>query len=457
MHLKPNFKWLWLLLPLLAACKPANEGTDFNTEEKLLPYSITTTQLKNKLNVVTVEYPSPGLASFYIVLRVGSREEVEAGKTGFAHFFEHMMFRGTKNHTKEAYNKILKSVGAAANANTWLDRTVYHMTGNAEKLETMFMLEADRFMNLAYSEQDFKVEAGAVKGEYTKNYASPYQQLNEKAVATAFKNHTYGHTTMGYWEDVVDMPNQFDYSKQFFDRFYRPEYATILVVGDVKPEQVEALSEKYFGMWETGSYAPSIPTEAAQTATRYAHVQKDNFPPYLSLRFVGPAFNAEAVDNAALDVIAKILFSEKSDLYKDLVVKEQKVYGIGGGGFYTRDPYLWSVSSSFKDPNAMQEVKDRVMAALEKIKSEPVSEKLLKETVSNLKYSTAMTLDSPSNIAEELSYFIWVSGSPYALNTFYAQYDKLTPEDIMQTAQKYFTANRLTVATIGPDTEGGVQ
>ncbi|MBL0096488.1 MAG: insulinase family protein [Bacteroidetes bacterium] len=131
----------------------------------------------------------------------------------------------------------LKATGDSENANTWLDRTVYHMTGNAAKLEKMFELEADRFMNLKYSVQDFKTEAGAVKGEYTKNSASPFVLLDEKVNDIAFATHTYKHTTMGFFKDIVDMPNQYEYSIEFFKRFYRPEYATILVVGDVTSEK----------------------------------------------------------------------------------------------------------------------------------------------------------------------------------------------------------------------------
>jgi zinc protease len=149
-------------------------------ENKILPYPIYQKKLPNGLNVVTVPFDSPGLAAFYIVVRVGSRDEVESGKTGFAHFFEHMMFRGTEKYPKDLYGEVLKSTGASANANTDDDRTVYHMTGSSSSLETMFELEADRFMKLKYSVQDFKTEAGAVKGEYTKNSASPYYQLNEK-------------------------------------------------------------------------------------------------------------------------------------------------------------------------------------------------------------------------------------------------------------------------------------
>ncbi|MTI31683.1 insulinase family protein [Cytophagales bacterium RKSG123] len=442
-------------LVLIAACTaPEKEKAEGN--EKIIPYPIHQNKMENGLNVVTVEYPSPGLASFYIVVRAGSREEIEKGKTGFAHFFEHMMFRGTEKYSKEQYQEILKSIGAAANANTWLDRTVYHMTGNANMLEKMFEIEADRFQFLKYSEHDFKTEAGAVKGEYTKSSASPYSQLREATVNAAFDQHTYKHTTIGFWDDVVDMPNQYDYSLEFFQRFYKPEYATILVVGDVSPETVNSLSEKYFGQWERGSYKAEIPSEPEQTETRFAHVQNANFPAYLSLNYKSPAYNDQDKEVAALDIIATLLFSERSDLYKKLVVEEQKLRSLNGGYFFTRDPYLFSASASFVNEEDMQYVKAEIEKALEEVKTNPVDAKLLAETKSRIKYSFAMDMDSPSNIAEALSYAIWVSGDPESFNQLYDTFQSVTAEDIMNTAKKYFVPEKMTVATISSQEKGGL-
>jgi zinc protease len=447
---------LAFVLLFAAACSKPNQEQAKSTD-KIIPYPIEQKQLDNGLNVVTVDYPSPGLASFYIIVRVGSREEVEAGKTGFAHFFEHMMFRGTDKYSKEEYGKILKSIGAAANANTWLDRTVYHMTGNAEMLDKMFEIEADRFQHLKYSQHDFKTEAGAVKGEYTKSFSSPYSKLNEMVAGTAFEDHTYSHTTIGFWEDVVDMPNQFDYSLEFFKRFYKPEYTTILVVGDVKSDQVNQLAEKYFGEWERGTYQAAIPTQKEQLETRYTHLKQENFPPYLSLNFKSPAYDAQSKDNAALDLISTMLFSERSDLYKKLVVEEQKLRYLDGGFFYTRDPYLFTIDASVKNAEDMQYVKDQVMAKLEEIKAQPVSKELLEETKSRLKYSFMMSMDSPSAIAEALSYAIWVSGDPESFNNLYKTLESVRPEDIQKIAQKYFVSDKLTVATISPNEKGGVE
>lgn len=425
-------------------------------EKKILPYQIYQHKLENGLNVVAVPFDSPGLAAFYIVVRVGSRNEVEKGVTGFAHFFEHMMFRGTDKYPREEYNKILKSIGAGANANTSNDRTVYHMTGNSNELEKMFALESDRFKNLNYSEHDFKVEAGAVKGEYTKNYANPYLQLYEKTLNTAFEKHTYKHTTMGFFDDIVDMPNQFEYSKEFFNRYYRPEYAAVVVVGDITPEKVNSLSEKYFGDWKHGKYVSEVPVEPAQTETKNVHLQNGSIPPYLSLNFKGPAFDDSEIDMPAIDVLNTILFSENSKLFKKLVIEEQKARYLSGGAFDSRDPNLISIQVSFYVKEDMQYVKDEIIKSINEIKENGVDEKLLSETKSHLKYSFAMSIDNPSTIANSLCHYITLTGDPEAINRLYDLYDKVTVEDLKRVAKQYYVTKGLTIATISEDMEGGI-
>jgi zinc protease len=445
---------LLLTLLMLVACKPENPEQE--SSGKIFPYEISQQSFPNGLNLVTVPYESPGIVSFYIIVRAGSREEIEPGKTGFAHFFEHMMFRGTEKYPNEKYDATLKSIGAAANANTWLDRTVYHMTGNAEMLEKMFEIESDRFFNLKYSVHDFKTEAGAVKGEYTKNYASPFMQLNEKTMATAFEEHTYQHTTMGFWEDVVDMPNQYDYSLEFFDRFYKPEYTTILVVGDVTHERTTELTEKYFGNWKKGNYIPQIPVEPEQSETRFAHVQNGNFPPYISLNYKTPAFDPGIRDNAALQVISEILFSQRSDLYKKLVIDEGIARNLGSNYLFTRDPYLFSVSATLKKAEDLQYTKDQIESAINGLVNNGIDEKVLEETKSHILYSFATSLNSASSIAQSLSYMIWVTGDPEALNQYYQQINELTVADVQEIARKYLVPGRLIISTISPEEKGGV-
>lgn len=425
--------------------------------KNILPFPIQQKLLPNGLNVVTVPFNSPGIAAFFIVVRAGSREEVEVGKTGFAHFFEHMMFRGTDNYSTDQYNDILKGIGASANANTSQDRTVYHMTGNANMLEKMFEIEGDRFQNLKYSIHDFKTEAGAVKGEYTKNSASPYAQLAEKLQETAFEKHTYRHTTMGFFKDVVDMPNQFDYSGTFFQRFYRPEYTTIIVVGDVQQENVNEYAAKYFGNWKRGDYVPAIETEPAQKETKYVHLKVPAFPPYLTLNYKGPAFSPSVKDLPALSLLTAIVFGSTSEIYQKLVVKERKARSIFASPNITRDAELISIGASLVKASDLQYVKDEINKALNDAATNPVNAKKLADTKSNFKYGFAMQLDNPDQVANSLARFVWLTGKPESINSFYALYDGITAQDIMNVARKYFVPETLTIATISPDDKSGIK
>lgn len=438
-------KLLMILLPLLICGFTSMNG------EKIFPYKITQQKLANGLNVVTVPFESPGIAAFYIVVRAGSRNEIEEGVTGFAHFFEHMMFRGTDKYPKEKYDEVLKSIGASANAYTSLDQTVFHMVGNSAKLELMFEVEGDRFQNLHYSEHDFKTEAGAVKGEYTKNISNPAAQLYENIRNTAYDKHTYKHTTMGFFKDIVDMPNQYNYSMKFFDRFYRPEYCTILVTGDVTPEQVKGLSEKYFGNWKKGSYTADIPVEPPQNGTRYTHIKNGDVPPVLSLNFKGPAFSDTEKDGPALDLIDNVFFSQVSELYNKLVVNERKVRYVNMGTPFSRDPNLITISASVKKKEDMQYVKDEIMKTLDKSKAAIVDAKKLADAISNIKYSFAMRNDTPGGIAGMLAYYIVLTGDPESVNRYYELYGKITPEDLINTAKKYFNESSLTIGTISAD------
>jgi zinc protease len=447
-------KVLSVFLVLFALIPVSASGAE---EGKILPYPISQTKLDNGLNVVSVKFDSPGLAAFYIVVRVGSRDEVEEGVTGFAHFFEHMMFRGTDNFSREEYNEILKSTGAGANANTWFDRTIYHMTGNAEMLDIMFKIEADRFMNLNYSEHDFKTEAGAVKGEYTKNFASPFQQLYEQMLNTAFDKHTYKHTTMGFFKDIVDMPNQFEYSREFFKRFYRPEYSTILVVGDADHSKVVDLSKKYFGEWEPGNHVTKVESEPQQTGTRFVHIQNATVPPALGMNYKGPAFSDSEIDFPAIDVLTTLLFSDNSELYKKLVIQEQKLRSLSAWGLETRDPFLINIQAILINKEDKQYVKDEIIKALEMVKTVGVDQQLLENTKSNLKYQFAMSTDNVDNIANSLAHYISLTGDPESLNRTYAMLEKVTLQDLRNVIDKYFVETGLTISTISPDAEGGVK
>src|SRR4051794_9746672 len=160
----------------------------------VFPYPLRQTVLDNGLTVISVPFESPGIIAYYTVVRTGSRNEVEPGLSGFAHFFEHMMFRGTPRFSQEKYNEQMKQLGADSNAFTTDDWTAYHTTAAAGALETLVELEADRFQNLSYDRAAFQKEARAVLGEYNKIASSPFLLLDETLQDTAYTKHTYKHT-----------------------------------------------------------------------------------------------------------------------------------------------------------------------------------------------------------------------------------------------------------------------
>src|SRR4029078_9593452 len=231
--------------------------------------------------------------------------EVEPGKSGFAHFFEHMMFRGTAEYPPAKYQAVITRAGARQNAYTSDDLTNFHTTFAKEDLETVLAIEADRFQHLSYAEADCKTEARAVLGEYNKNSAQPIQKLFEAQREAAFTTHTYKHTTMGFIRDIEDMPNQYEYSKVFFQRWYRPEHTTIVVAGDVDPAKVIALVGKYWSAWKPGNGADvAIPAEPPAKGPVYAHVPWSSPTlPWITADVHGPAFSVASKDYAAIDLL----------------------------------------------------------------------------------------------------------------------------------------------------------
>src|SRR6516165_6374507 len=235
-------------LVCLTATLPARQK-----DTRLFPYNYSIDDLENGLRLVTVPTDFPNMVALYIVVQTGSRNEVEPGKSGYAHLFEHLMFRGSENYTPEQRDLIMKKAGADTNASTNSDRTTYYAVFSKEDLDPVLKVEADRFQRLKYSEAAYKTESLAVLGEYNKNSADPTEKLDEVLHETAFSKHTYAHTTMGYLKDIQDMPNQYNYSLEFYNRFYRPEYTTVVLAGDVNRDQALGLVKKYFGEWKRGS------------------------------------------------------------------------------------------------------------------------------------------------------------------------------------------------------------
>lgn len=416
---------------------------------KIFPYTIYQDTLDNGLKIVAIPFESPGIIAYYTVVRTGSRNEIEPGKSGFAHFFEHMMFRGTEKYPKDKYNDILKSIGADNNAFTSDDETVYHILASSDALETIIDIESDRFMNLKYSVEDFKTEAGAILGEYNKNYSNPFMIIHEKMRETAYTQHTYKHTTMGFLKDILDMPNQYEYSLVFFDRWYRPENCAIVVVGDFDRKKLLELIRKYYGKWQRGSYKLNVPWDLPQTEEKIVEIPwKAKTLPILAIGYHGPAFSDESIDMPAIDIFSQLVFSETSDLYRKLVIEEQMVEFVQGGQRDSRDPGLFTIYTRIKDPKNILTVRKAIDDAIEDMKTKTVSQERLSAVKSHMKYQFAMGLDNPDRVAQTISHYVQLTGNPESLNKVYSLYDKVTPQDIQNIALKYFSKHNRTVVIL---------
>src|ERR671919_1905600 len=233
---------------------------------RVFPFPYETVELENGLRAYLIKAGAPGQIAYMSIVRTGSRDEVEPGKSGFAHFFEHMMFRGTEKYPN--YDEETTKMGAFRNASTWADQTGYYIVANTEYLEKIIDIESDRFQNLKYSEADFRTEAGAILGEYQNGAREPQRWLNEKVREEAFKKHTYAHTVIGYEADVRAMPEGYEYSKSFYQRFYRPENVVLVIAGDFDTAKTKAWIRKYYSSWKPGYKAPAIEPEPPQEAPR---------------------------------------------------------------------------------------------------------------------------------------------------------------------------------------------
>ncbi|MBS1794407.1 MAG: insulinase family protein [Acidobacteria bacterium] len=442
--------FLLLLFALAAVAVPAQT-------RKVFPYQYQVTDLPNGLRIVTVPTDYPNLVSFYVVIGAGSRNEIEEKKSGYAHFFEHLMFRGSENYPPGSFDAIMKKAGASSNASTWDDKTIYHETFAKEDLDAVMRLEADRFKHLKFSEEQFKTEAGAVLGEYNKNSASPFFKMYEVMRETAFRNHTYSHTTMGYLEDIKDYPNQYEYAWKFFNRFYRPENATVIVVGDIKGPAVVAMVKKYFGDWKRGDYKAEIPAEKPQDGPRSKHMDWPSATlPIVQVAFRAPAFSETEKDKAALDLLRIIAFGDNSDLYQKLVLQEQKAVFIGADADDHIDPELFTAYAQIKDVKDMDYIKTELLKTFERYTKELVPRKKLDDTRSRLRYGFIQAMNSNESIAGALAQYIALRRSPDTVDKTFALYDSITPEDIRRFAAKYFTENSRTILTLATK-QGGAK
>ena len=404
--------------------------------------------LDNGLTVILHEDQSDPLVHVDVTYHVGSARE-EVGKSGFAHFFEHMMFRGSENFTRDEREKIVTAMGADTNAFTSDDLTGYYMNIAAEDLERVIELESDRFLRLQYEESGFKTEAGAVYGEYRKNRMSPFFTLYEAVHQEAYDVHTYGHTAMGYEPDIKAMPEMYDYSRSFFSRYYRPENVVLLIVGDIDVARTEKLVDKYYASWKRGYAQPTIPVEPEQTAEKRLDVPyQGQTLPILWISYKVDAFDPANVDLVGAELLCALAFGETSEFHKKMVLDEQVIEFVSADVNRNRDPGLLDIVTRVKDPAKVEYVLNEIDATLAHYKETPPDAQRLNDLKSRLKYDFLMGLDTPMNVARALVRPIAVTGGVEAIDVLYRTYGTMTPKEVQNAARKYMLPQRRTVAIL---------
>ncbi|WP_223636162.1 pitrilysin family protein [Corallococcus sp. EGB] len=442
---------LLLLMPALPAL--AQQPSDAS---RFFPYTMNTTRLPNGLTVVRVPFNSPGIVAYVTAVRVGSRNEVEPGRTGFAHFFEHMMFKGTKANPEGQRERILGGFGFDDNAFTTDDITVYQVYGPTAGLEKLINLEADRFQHLEYSEPSFQTEALAVLGEYHKNAAGPDLKLEEALAKTAFTRHTYQHTTLGFYEDVKAMPQAYAYSRSFFERWYTPANTLIFIVGDFNDAQVVAQVTKAYGNWQPKPTNVTIPTEPEQTKQRSVHVDwPQPTQPRHVLAWHTPAARADTPDASIQAILAEYLVGDTSPAYKELVLEKQYVESVNVYTTPHRDPYLFPIDVTLQDEKYRADVDAVLRREVKTLADGKVDPARVKAIQDHLRYGLLMDMETPRDVAIDLALYAGVMGRPDALASYLKFLGTVTPQQLTTFAKKYLKDTNLTVLTLTPKVSAG--
>ncbi|HEX9887322.1 MAG TPA: pitrilysin family protein [Longimicrobiales bacterium] len=416
-------------------------------QDGIFPFPWERMDLDNGLRAYLIRAGAPDQIAYVSMVRTGARDEVEEGRTGYAHFFEHMMFRGTDKYPN--YDGVTESIGAARNAFTSNDMTVYYMVAASDYLEQIVDLESDRFQRLNYSEQGFRVEAGAILGEYQNNAYSSFSVLDRAIRETAWRRHTYRHQTIGFEADVRAMPQGYQYSLGFYQRYYRPDNVILVIAGDFDFEEAKGLIREYYSDWEPGYQAPAIPIEPEQTAPRVEAVSyQGRTLPMLSLNWKGPAWSATDRMAVATEVLGMVAFGSNSDLYRRLVIEEQRVQSLQGGFFLSRDPDLVGVTAMVTDPADVDGIRGEIMATVERFQNELVDAKLLQDTKSSMKYGFLMGLETAQNVAFSLIGTVINTGGIEPIDDYYAALDAVTAEDVREAARAFLVDAGLTQVTL---------
>ena len=340
---------------------------------------VTKTTLANGLTVVLKEMHHAPVTSFMIWYRVGSRQEIP-GITGISHWVEHMMFKGTPTFPDGTLDRLVSREGGHWNAFTWVDFTAYYETMPANRIDLALQLEADRMVNTIMTEEEVESERQVILAERGMYENDPRFSLNEELTAAAFRVHPYHHEVIGDTADLLSMTRE-DLVAHY-QRYYAPNQAIAVVVGDFETAVMLEKITHYFGAIPAGEAMPAITRqEPPQKGERRVIVEEPGDAPYLTLAYRAPAathpdyfpltlLNAAFAGGSSLGMFGGAGSNKSSRLYKALVTTELAA-GAYGGLTPTIDPHLYTISAVVNNGRSLAEVEAALDAEIERLASAP--------------------------------------------------------------------------------------
>lgn len=412
--------------------------------------------MKNGLRILLRENHSAPVVSFMVVYRVGSRNEA-VGHTGSTHFLEHMMFKGTKKFNPASGSGVMETfsrIGALLNATTWLDRTNYFECVPSEYLELCIQVEADRMRNLNLRQEDRDSEMTVVRNEFERGENNPGSALAKEVTALAFREHPYHHPTIGWRSDVERVP--LSRMKEFYDTYYWPNNATVIVVGDFESEQTLKLIHKYFSkIPKSPKEIPAVYTvEPPQEGERRVELRRAGDLPQLMIAYHTPEANHD--ENFPLSVMHAILGDSgkrSSRLHKALLETGLATSCYASNGEF-RDPFLFTIGATLAPGKTFQELEEAIYAEIARLASQPVSTEELQRAKSANRKGTTLGSADPQTFANMLCGAESVASWKWLVE-YDDRYDRVTAEDIMKVAQKYFDQTNRTVGHFLPSERNG--
>jgi len=458
------------LLIILALALTASAQAPKPAAAKVFPYPIHKKTLANGLDVIVIETPEfKSVLSYNTLVLAGARNETEKGKTGLAHLFEHILFRHRYQGEEGAYDDKMSRLGTHNNAWTWFDVTYYHPLTFTQNLKAkgdlpgLVELESSRFTGLDFDEKIFKTETGAVLGEYRRNASFPSLRMSEHLFALLFPHHPYGHETIGYYQDVLDMPNHYEAAVAFYNTYYRPNNCVVIIAGDVKAEEMFQQVEPYYAKWERKEVPPIVASGAPPNKEQREHVPWDaDVAPLVWVAYRTPAFKPGTTEGAVAQVLGELLVTPAAPLYKKLRYDKQTTSSLGfeegTQGFESFDPRVLIVGAQlFKEKHAergpayFDEVSGDIIAGLDELKrfsKQKDAKKLLETLKSKYRYDFLAGLSSPAAIAQNFAWYYRFTRDPEVFEKLLQSVEKLTPKDIDNFARTYFVPENRAVLTL---------